>query len=174
MGGASDGHDRAPRTDRLAMRPGGTPDCSAAVVVGLDGSETSWDAFWWACWEARRLCGRVIAVFVSSCTDAGMAAMATAAVGVSICDYAAMDLSATEQARWLLAEVRRNAAEGGPEVFFVHARGDPARELLRIALEAGADLIVVGQSTKARHHIAGSLGRYLIARRRAPVVAVVP
>lgn len=173
MGGTSDDRHHAPRADRLATTPGGRPDCTAAVVVGLDGSDTSWDAFWWACGEARRLGGRIMAVFVSSCTDAGMA-MATAAVGVSLCDYAAVDRSATEQARWLHAEVRRHAAEDGPEVFFLHARGDPARELLRIALEVGADLIVVGKSTKARHHIAGSLGRYLIARRGAPVVAVVP
>lgn len=173
MGGARDGRDRAPRTDRPAMRPGGSPDCTAAVVVGLDGSQTSWDAFWWACGEARRLGGHVVAVFVSSCADAGMA-MATAAVGVSLCDYAAAERSATEQAGWLLAEVRRHAADDGPEVCFLHARGDPARELLRIAVDVGADLIVVGKSTKARHHIAGSLGRYLIARRSAPVVAVVP
>ena len=34
------------------------------VVVGIDGSDTSWDAFCWACGETRRLGGRTVAVFV--------------------------------------------------------------------------------------------------------------
>jgi len=33
---------------------------------------------------------------------------------------------------------------------------------------------VVGRSAKARHHVAGSLGRCLVVKRRAPVVVVVP
>ena len=62
----------------------------------------------------------------------------------------------------------------GLDVAFVHARGDPARELLRVAAEVSADLIVVGKSVKARHRIAGSLGRCLIGKHRSPIVVVVP
>jgi len=35
------------------------------LVVGVDGSLPSWDAFAWAAGEARRSCGRVIAVFAT-------------------------------------------------------------------------------------------------------------
>ncbi len=146
---------------------------TAAVLVGLDGSGTSWDAFWWACGEARRLGGRVVAVFVSSSIDASMAAMASAAVGVAVSDYAVVDQAAAAQAAQLRAEVQAYSTDG-LDVVFVHARGDPARELLRLAGEVGADLIVVGKSEKARHQIAGSLGCHLVVKRRAPVVVVVP
>jgi nucleotide-binding universal stress UspA family protein len=37
-----------------------------------------------------------------------------------------------------------------------------------------ADLIVVGKSSKLRHHLAGSLGRRLVSRHDAPAVVVVP
>jgi nucleotide-binding universal stress UspA family protein len=163
-----------------APGPGGRPawpargPATAAVLVGLDGSGTSWDAFWWACGEARRLGGRLVAVFVSSSTDACMAAMASASVGVAVCDYAVVDEAAAAQGARLRAEVQRHADADGLDVGFIHARGDPARELLRLAEELGADLIVVGRSMKARHQIAGSLGCHLVVKRRAPVVVVVP
>ena len=49
------------------------PDCSdqavdataPAIVVGLDGSPTSWDAFSWAAGEAVRANGRLVAVYVT-------------------------------------------------------------------------------------------------------------
>jgi nucleotide-binding universal stress UspA family protein len=174
MSGTRDRHQGAPRPDRLITGPDGLPVASAAVVIGLDGSGTSWDAFWWACGEARRLGGRAVAVFVSPIADASMAAMAAACAGVAICDYATVDRAASEHAERLRGEVRRHTAGEGPEVAFVHAYGDPARELLWVAEAVGADLIVVGRSTKIRHQVAGSLGRCLIARRKAPVVVVVP
>jgi hypothetical protein len=43
-----------------------------------------------------------------------------------------------------------------------------------VAVEARADLIVVGRSAKARPHIAGSLGRRLTRNHKAPIIVVVP
>ncbi len=173
MPGASDRQQDGPDPGRRPAVPAGGP-AAPAVVVGLDGSETSWDAFWWACGEARRLGGRVLAAFVSSSADACMAAMASAAVGVAVYDYAVVDQAVAAQAARLQAEVQRHGDTDGVDVVFVHARGDPARELLRLAGEAGADLIVVGKSVKVRHQVAGSLGRHLVLKRGAPVVVVVP
>ena len=93
MQGAGGSQQGAPGPSRRGTKPAGP--AAAAVIVGLDGSGTSWDAFWWACGEARRLGGRLQAVFVSSSVDACMAAMAAAAVGVAISDYAAVDAAAT-------------------------------------------------------------------------------
>jgi hypothetical protein len=47
--------------DDAAAEPIGRP----VLVVGVDGSDPSWDAFAWAAGEARRCRGRVIAVFVT-------------------------------------------------------------------------------------------------------------
>ncbi len=173
MRGPRDRRHAAPRAGGREPLPGGGPVTAAMVVVGLDGSGTSWAAFWWACGEARRLDGRLVAVFVSSSTNACMAAMASAAAGVAAADYAVVEQAAAAQARSLRAEVQGNSNDG-LDVAFVHARGDPARELLRVAGEVGADLIVVGKSIKARHHMAGSLGRCLIGKHRSPIVVVVP
>jgi nucleotide-binding universal stress UspA family protein len=143
-----------------------------AVVVGIDGSETSWDAFWWATGEARRLDSRIVAAFVSPTIDMNM--VVASAFAAAPCDYAGAEQIATEQAERLRRELEAYAAEHGIQLSFSHAHGDPMAELTRIAEECRADMIVVGKSTKARHHVAGSLGRRLVGQRRAPVVVVVP
>src|SRR5690349_13563912 len=55
---------------------------SPAIVVGLDGSGTSWDAFAWAAGEALRTAGHLVAVYVMPFSDPA------AALGVPY-DYAA-------------------------------------------------------------------------------------
>ena len=88
--------------------------------------------------------------------------------------YGAIQQSMTDQAQQLADQVRAYGDDHGLDVTFVRTRGDTAKELLRIANADHADLLVVGRSTKARHHIAGSLGRRLVGRRGAPIVVVVP
>jgi nucleotide-binding universal stress UspA family protein len=141
------------------------------VVIGLDGSETSWDAFWWACGETRRLRGRAIVVFVTSAVHR---ITVTAIPGVPICDYAAIEDAAAAQAAQLGDEAQRSPAGHGLNLSFVHARGDPAIELLQVATTVQADLIVVGRSTKIRHRFTGALGQRLVSKRNAPVVVIVP
>jgi nucleotide-binding universal stress UspA family protein len=80
----------------------------------------------------------------------------------------------TDQAKQMGAQVRAYGHDHGVDVAFVHTQGAPAKELLRIANADQADLLVVGRSTKTRHHIAGSLGRRLVSKRGAPIVVVVP
>jgi nucleotide-binding universal stress UspA family protein len=145
------------------------------VVVGIDGSDTSWDAFWWACGEVRRLGGRLVAVFVSAIAMfdplAVAAGVSFAAVAV---EQVPSDQRATRQAEQLRGRVERCAADANLAATFVHAHGDATNELLQVAQAQHADLIVVGKSTKARHNVAGSLGRRLIGKRDVPVVVVVP
>jgi hypothetical protein len=145
----------------------------ATVVVGFDGSDASWDALWWACGEARRLSGRALAVFVSASVGCGIAM--AGAVGFDTGEYAAVaDRASVAQAGQLWSEVQRRGAGQEIDLAFIHARGDPAHELLHVAEVVGADAIAVGRSTKARHRLAGSLGRRLIANRRAPIIVIVP
>jgi nucleotide-binding universal stress UspA family protein len=157
--------------DWSAERQGGG-QFGATVVVGLDGSETSWDSLWWACGEARRLGGRAVAVFVSPAVEAGTGLAAWAGLGVLV--HAEIERANYERSEQLCTEVERHAAGHDLNLTFVHAHGEPARELVRVAEETHADLIVVGRSAKAYHLLAGSIGRRLVAKRGAPVVAVVP
>jgi nucleotide-binding universal stress UspA family protein len=153
--------------------PSGSGAGTATIVVGFDGSETSWDALWWACGEARRLDGRLVAVLVTPSVE--MAAGVACAMGVDDghC-MAAADEAADDRAERLRAEVQRRTAGERIVVGFLHAFGDAARELESVAGALHADAIAVGRSTKLHHRLAGSLGRRLLARRRVPIVVVVP
>jgi len=149
-----------------------TDGATVVVLVGMDGSSTSWDALSWACGEVRRLRGRAVAVFVSSSVVNRFGALAF--IGALPLDYGWSDPSATERADSLRREVERYAADQDVGLTFVHTQGDAAAELLRLAAVLRADQIVVGRSMRARHYLAGSLGRRLIGKRKAPVVIVVP
>jgi hypothetical protein len=169
---SSDPRHEAPDLDGWTLREGDARGIGT-VVIGFDGSDTSWDALWWACGEVRRLGGRALVVFVSSAVDAEIA-MASA-VGFDAAAYAAAaDSASAEHAGQLWSEVQRGGVGQEVELEFIHARGDPVEQLLHIAEAAGADAIAVGRSTKARHRLAGSLGRRLIAKRRAPIIVIVP
>jgi nucleotide-binding universal stress UspA family protein len=85
-----------------------------------------------------------------------------------------VDQVAREWAEHLRGQTKQFAANRGVHLSFIHARGDAAAEILRIATAHHADQVVVGRSKKARHRLAGSLGRRLIGKRNAPVVVVVP
>jgi nucleotide-binding universal stress UspA family protein len=170
--GHREGTEDTPQPRDSVHEASGDP-ANARVVVGIDGSCTSWDAFCWACGETTRLGGRTVAVFVGPTSAAGSAA-ATAALAGAVVGYGAIQQSMTAQAEELSEQVRTYGHDHGVDVAFVHTQGDTARELLRIANADHADLLVVGRSTKARHHIAGSMGRRLVGRRGAPIVVVVP
>jgi nucleotide-binding universal stress UspA family protein len=158
-----------PRGDPLPPTVG---TATAVVLVGIDGSETSWHALSWACGEARRLRGRAVAVFVSTSAASGLAAAAL--IGTVAFDSGWTDSMAIGRADTLRRELECYAAGHDVDITFVHTDGDAASELLRLATVLHADQIVVGRSMKSRHRLAGSLGRRLAGRRNAPVVVVVP
>jgi nucleotide-binding universal stress UspA family protein len=144
------------------------------VLVGIDGSCTSWDAFHWACGESRRLAGHTVAVFVGPASGGAASAAAAASLAGVAGVYGAIQQTVTDRAGELGDLVRTYAQDQRVNLTFIHTCGDTATELLRIAGSFQADLVVVGRSTKARHHLAGSLGRRLVGRRNAPVIVVVP
>ncbi|GAA3107215.1 nucleotide-binding universal stress UspA family protein [Kribbella aluminosa] len=138
-----------------------------AIVVGLDGSGTSWDAFAWAAGEALRTNGRLVAVYVMPYSDP------TAALGVPY-DYGAAQESRRELADEIEAEADRRAHETGVQLSFVSEFGDAIGTLSGVAREVDARLVVVGRSAKRWHRLTGSLGHRLTCRKDAPVVVVVP
>jgi nucleotide-binding universal stress UspA family protein len=137
------------------------------IVVGLDGSPTSWDAFSWAAGQAAGSDGQLIVVYAAPLTTAGVA------VGAPI-DYAAVEQVRREVAAQLKDEARQRAEELGVPVRFVLETGEPVHALTHVAHSTHADLIVVGKSAKMLHHFARSLGRRLVSRHDTPVTVVVP
>jgi nucleotide-binding universal stress UspA family protein len=143
------------------------------AVVGVDGSDSSWDALCWVCGETKRLGGRTVAVLVDPPFGGALVSGAAPFAGAAV-PYVTIQQSMTDQAEELGDQVRAYALDRGVDVTFVRTCGDTARELLRVAEADHADLIVVGRSSKFRHHLAGSLGRRLVGRSGAPIIVVVP
>jgi nucleotide-binding universal stress UspA family protein len=139
------------------------------LVVGVDGSAPSWDAFAWAAGEARRGNGRMVAVFVTSLIEAEEALGSTAPLG-----YAAATEARDLMAKELAGEVARRADALGVEVSFVRGVGDSVHVLTDVARSKHADLVVVGRSEKMLHRLAGSVSRRLVLNRDSPVLVVVP
>jgi nucleotide-binding universal stress UspA family protein len=140
---------------------------SPVIVVGLDGSPSSWDAFCWAAGEAARMHGNVVAVYVTPYAEV------VAAFGVPY-DYAGVEQARQEVADELKREATNRADELDVELTFVSEHGDVTHVLTDIARTMHANLIVVGRSSKMLHHLGSSLSNRLTSRSNAPVVVVVP
>jgi hypothetical protein len=93
--------DQNPFVDPLPLPAVGA--ATAVVLVGIDGSESSWDALSWGCGEARRLRGRAVAVFVSSSADSAIPV--SAFIGAFPFDCGWNEPTATERAEMLGREV---------------------------------------------------------------------
>ncbi len=139
------------------------------LVVGVDASAPSWDAFAWAAGEARRSDGRIVAVFVTSLIEPEEALGRTAPLG-----YAAAADARDQMAEELATEVARRADALGVEARFIRGIGDAAHVLTDVAQSEHADLMVVGRSAKMLHRLAGSVSRRLVLNRENPVIVVVP
>ena len=139
------------------------------LVVGVDGTAPSWDAFAWAAGEARRGNGRIVAVFVTSIIEPQEALGTTAPLG-----YAAAADARDQMAEELAAEVARRADALDVEVRFIRGVGDAVHVLTEVAQSEHADLMVVGRSAKVLHRLAGSVSRRLVLNRESPVIVVVP
>jgi nucleotide-binding universal stress UspA family protein len=142
------------------------------VVVGVDGARSSWSAFWWACGEAQRLDGRLIAVYVSPPPSRSISAGTTLAASNTAGHVIA--LSHEDHANELKTEIEARATGLGIEISFWHCHGDAAEQLKTVARETQADMIAVGRSTRRRHPLARSLGRRLMRGYDAPIVVIVP
>lgn len=140
---------------------------SPIIVVGIDGSPSSWDAFSWAAGEAARSNGRLVAVNVTPFTE-------TAAAFAVPFDYAGVEQTRRELANELKRDATKRANELGIALTFVCEQGDAAHCLTDVAHRLQANLVVVGRSTKVWHHLGGSLSHRLTSRNNAPVVVVVP
>jgi nucleotide-binding universal stress UspA family protein len=142
------------------------------IVVGFNDSESSWDALWWAFGQAQRQQASVVATLVSPATETSRH-IASAAVASSFGAHVVFE-QLNDEAEILRSKLEGHAIDNHIRFTFVRASGDAKNEILRVAVEHHADLIVIGKSAKVRHRFMGSVGRHLIGNPNSPAVVVVP
>jgi len=138
-------------------------DGPSLILVGIDGSRTSWRAAAYAAGLARRQRCRLLAVYVMR-----MSATIGSAPGAA----AAISEAAAQAASEVEMQLRDRAEEAGVDLEFRLVIGDPWTELTRAATESKADAVVVGASEHAGHRIVGSLATRLVRAGKWPVTVV--
>ncbi|WP_432013100.1 universal stress protein [Streptomyces cucumeris] len=139
-------------------------DGPKVILVGVDGSDSSWRAAAYAAGLARRQNALLAVVYVQPVLPAG------AVLGAAVAD------TTGEVAEELVREIRE-ATERLRGVFEVRwefhtFRGDPYSGLVQAADELTADAVVVGTSEQAGHRIVGSVAVRLVKAGRWPVTVV--
>lgn len=140
-------------------------DGPLVIVAGVDGSDSSMRAAFYAAGLARRQGARLTVVYIQ-------------AVGATLNPMA--DALATQTGRDIaddLARQIREAAQhpaGGrlTDVDFITEPGDPYRSLVNVADRLKADTVVVGASRRAGHRLLGSVAVRLVKAARWPVTVV--
>ncbi|MEU9499637.1 universal stress protein [Streptomyces sp. NPDC048196] len=139
-------------------------DGPKVIVVGVDGSDSSWRAAAYAAGLARRQGAKLVLVYVQPVLPAG------ASMGAPVVD------ATNEVAEELMAEIRKatDRLQGIYDVRweFHTLRGDPYNGMVQMADELTADAVVVGASESAGHRIMGSVAVRLVKAGRWPVTVV--
>ncbi len=138
-------------------------DGPKVILVAVDGSVTSLRAGSYAAGLARRQGSRLVVGHVVQ--PLGTAALLPQAAGAAI-------EAAREIVEDLRAQIEERTAELGIEVEFRVAEGSPYHELVRMAEEVRAELVVLGASTAPGHRVVGSVGARMIRAGKWPVVVV--
>jgi nucleotide-binding universal stress UspA family protein len=137
-------------------------DGPRAILVGIDGSDTSVRAAAYAAGLARRQHSRLEVLYVHSIGGVSM----SAGVGAEIAAAEA------EIARQLRADLVAYGRSVDLDATFHERTGNPFRELVTLADELRVDAVVVGASTHAGHRLVGSLALHLVRVARWPVTVV--
>jgi nucleotide-binding universal stress UspA family protein len=135
-------------------------DGPSVLVVGVDGSDTSWRALYYGFGLARRQHSTVIAVFVIAYRTGYDATMA--------CGYEV----GTDMAAELEPAIHALANEYQVKTQFVSLCGDPVSSLNKIAAEQRADAIIVGASQAFGHRLFGSKAVRAVRRGQCPITVV--
>jgi nucleotide-binding universal stress UspA family protein len=137
-----------------------TTDGPATILVGVDGSDSSWRALHYAVGQARRQASRIVAVYVYHLP------------GFAHPDVAAVAAMGDCLGPQLADSVKAVGQEYDVDIDFVPLEGDPVVVLKKVAIDHHADLIVVGASQKAAHRVFGSTALRCVRARRWPVTVV--
>jgi nucleotide-binding universal stress UspA family protein len=135
-------------------------DGPAAIVVGVDGSDTSDRALFYAFGLARRQGSRIVAVHA--------VAMMTS-YGPTLPPAQSADAA---YERELKQAVRGLALEHGVAACFVSMVGEPIAVIVKVARDEHADAIILGASRALGHRIFGSTSLRAVRRCPCPVTVV--
>ncbi len=138
-------------------------DGPATVLVAIDGSETSMRAGAYAAGMARRQQARLVCLYVRPFSAVG---------GLSAGAAAGIQEAHEAMARELRQAVETHSRRLGVRAELVVRDGSPFTEIVRLADELQADVVIVGASTKAGHRFVGSLAVHLVRASRWPVTVV--
>lgn len=138
-------------------------DGPKVILVAVDGSVTSLRAGSYAAGLARRQGSRLVVGHVVQ--PPGSAALLPQAAGAAI-------EAAREIVEELRAQIEERSADLGIEVEFRVTEGGPYHELMRMAQEVRAELVVLGASTTPGHRVLGSVGARMIRAGKWPVTVV--
>jgi nucleotide-binding universal stress UspA family protein len=133
------------------------------ILVGFDGSPTSWHAVAYAAGLARRQGSRLLVVHV-----VGLPAVAAWAPSAGVM----LEESLTEGAEELRDELEAQRGWHELDAEFRVERGDAFGALCRVADAERVDAVVVGASAQAGHRLVGSLAVRLVRAGRWPVTVV--
>jgi nucleotide-binding universal stress UspA family protein len=144
------------------------PSWIRKVVVAADGSPASVRGLEQVADLAQRLGAKVVAVFVRHLPAGAMMApgMTTAPSAEALDD----------QESEVMRDVTRLLGGLGSGWEFVVRAGSPGEEILHVADETGADLVVVGSNRHSSLHnlLLGSTAAYLATHSKAPVLVMRP
>jgi len=142
-------------------------DGPSAILVGVDGSETSLRAAAYAAGLARRQHTKLVAVYVRT----QPAAMLSLADHMGLATREVLDAQDEIEAQ-LREALRVQTRNWDIDAHLVVRSGDPMVVLSEVAREVRADAVIVGSSAHPAHRIAGSLAIRLVQARRWPVTVV--
>ena len=140
-------------------------DGPTAIVVGVDGSETSLRAAAYAIGQARRQHARLVVVYVRPFVPTLIALSAGYPMGLVVAHTGEDDVEAT------LREAFEELASAIDARFVVRV-GEAYAQLSEVAREVGADAVIVGASMGFGHRLGGSVASRLVRAGRWPVTVV--
>lgn len=141
-------------------------DGPSAVVVGVDGSDTSMRAAFFALGVCRRQRSRLVVVYARTPTDPWTALIDR---GGALTEASVRAQDDVEQQ---LRTAQEQARTQGIDVDVVVRTGDPYDVLVAAAHEVRADSVVVGSSTSPGSRLGGSLAVRLVRNAKWPVTVV--
>jgi nucleotide-binding universal stress UspA family protein len=142
-------------------------DGPTALVVGVDGSETSLRAAAYAAGLARRQHTKLVIVYARK-QPATLISFGDTS-GIAVREVLAAQDEVEHQLREAL---RTQAPMWHIDAHLVVRDGEPLTVLSEVAKEVRADAVIVGSSTSMGHRITGSLAVRLVRAARWPVTVV--
>ena len=141
-------------------------DGPTALVVGVDGSDSSMRAAAYAAGLCRRQHSRLVLVYVREAGGGFASVMDSTGVATA----AAMEHQ--DSVEEMLGQLVPRLEDTGVAVELLVRAGEPYQVLASVAQGVRADGVVVGSSTSVGHRIAGSLALRLVRNAKWPVTVV--